>query len=77
MQGNEKKRWSEDDMIKENKGKIKNITNESGNLKMKTKTKTDRNVGTNWKSHERAMEVKYQDPRSNGIKLPLSNDALH
>ena len=61
MQGNEKKRWSKDDMIKENKGKIKNITNESGNLKMKTKTKTDWNVGTNWKSHERAMGVKNQD----------------
>jgi hypothetical protein len=61
MQGNEKKRWSKDDMIKENKGNIKSITNESGNLKMKTKTKMDRNVGTNWKSHERATEVKHQD----------------
>ena len=67
MQGNEKKRWSEDDRIKEKKKKVKNITNESGNLKMKTKTNMDKNVGTNWKSHNRAIEVKHH-----GMKLPLS-----
>ena len=67
MQGNEKKRWSEDERIKENKRKFKNITNESENLKMKTKTKMDKNVGTNWKSQKRAIEVKHY-----GMKLPLS-----
>ena len=67
MQGNEKKRWSEDNRIKEKKKKVKNITNKSGNLKMKTKINMDKNVGTNWKSYNRAMEVKHHR-----MKLPLS-----